>query len=1082
MLRAFLARRLELAANRVRPAIHLLLLAAVIQFALVLSVVAAQSLFLTRVGAERLAVFFLLLALASLPVAAAASALLARSSNLSLLTRGVLLVALASLGLNLLAAAAPETAAYVSMLVYAIATMQLLALFSALATDYLTSLELKRFVVLQTMASALGGLAGGVSLRWLSRTLTTQEIFLGLVAVYALIGVLLLRLKFLGGALEAGGPILFSRPAPGTLSRLVSGKPSPEGPFGGWANLRMLARRYPMTSLLAASGLLMTVVTGIFQVQVFAIFAREFPAEGELTAFLGMLNAGLKVLELFVAYTLTRPLIRRLGVGLANLFYPLTSLAAFLVLALSQTLGAALVAAFNYRTLANSLAGPVFNLDFNAVPQRWIGRLRVFLSGVVTPSGLVLSGLLLLFAQSRISPAAVSGVGAVLAAVLLALGVTIGRAYFRSLLAMLRARTVNLEEVAEGLVRLPASEAEPIREMLSSEDPQQQRVGLGLIERMDGSLFVSELEALVEHADRPTARALVTYYGRVGADFFTRRGPLLLESANEGVRAEALKRLLTTGPREYLEDTGRRLGRALIQDPSPEVRTVALAASYQLARSTASLAIPVAAGAAARRKLMEIFDQDGRSPRMLLIDGVLTSAPPAVRARVLEVLGNLAARGDGSLVELAQAQGDHADVRVRRAAIGLLAKACGDDRLDALARGLGDVEREVRDAATAALASRAAAGAEQAAIEAVRPYLTSVRPETIDAAVAAIGATGAPAAEQVLVAHLQQELERADEVRAWLREIPAGEPFWEPLRVAATDAAERIRRRVFQALAALGEEGTVRRVRQLLRSPDPRLRANAVETFASIRHRRLARPLAALLEAGLAPAGGSGPSDAASAVLERAVHDRDPWLRRAAAYMAAREGITLPEPESPPLEMAPVWLKLKPWSRASPLPGTESEVPMNRLLFLAQVPIFQRFTLDELSVVDVALEPVELFAGETVFTEGEPGDRFFILEQGKALFFKRSGDEELEVGRAGPGEYFGEMSLFDDSPRSATVTVPEDSLLLALDRDRLHSLVDQKPEIAWAFCRELSTRLRESNERWRSLNVRLRQSGGIKLA
>ncbi len=1049
-----LARRLEVPVDRVRPAIYLLLLAATLNFALVVSVVAAQSLFLTEVGAERLAVFYLLLAASSLPVAGLVSSLLGRRSNLVLLTCTILLAAVASLGLKLLVAASPGIGGYGALLVYTLVTMQSLALFWAMLTDYFTSLELKRFIVFVTMASALGGLTGGISLRWILRFLTTQEVLLAVVAVFGLILVLLLRLARFGGALAAGG----------------AGKPQ-EGPFGGWTSLRKLARRYPMASLLAASGLLMTVTTNIFQVQVFAIFAREHPTANALTAFLGMLNAGLKALELAVAYTLTRPLIRRLGVGLANQVYPLTCLAAFVALGALPALGTALVATFVYRTLATSLAGPVLALDYNAMPQRWVGRLRVFISGVVTPVGLAFSGLLLLLVQRWMSATAVAGLGAAVSAVLLVLGYSTGRAYFRSLLSMLRARTVNFEEVAEGLSRLPASEAGPVRELLSSDDPLHQRLGLGLVERMDASLFETELAALVERVDQPTARVLVSFYSRQKKEFFARRGPLLLESANEAVRAATLEQLLTTGSRRYLENAGRRLGRELVGDPSPEVRTVARAASYQLARGTESQTLPSVAGEAVRGRMKEILDRDGRSPRMLLIDGVLTSAPLDVRARALEVLSNMTAVGDVAMVELSRVQAEHADPRIRRAAIGLLAAACGDDQLGELARGLDDAEREVRDAAVAAFATRAGAGADDATIEAARPCLDSMRPETVSSAVAAIGAAGTPAAEQALVDHLRQDLDRAGVVCSWLREVPDGDVFWEPLRVAAEDAAERIRRRSFEALSALGEESTIDRVRHLLASPNPRVHANAIETFGSVGRRRLTQPVQELLEARLAPADGAGWSAAdLPAVLERAAGDRDPWIRRAAEMVATREGTALPEPERPPLATAAVPLKLEPSDTA-----TESEVSMSRLLFLTKVPIFQQFTLDELSVVDAALEPMEFFTGEEVFTEGEPGDRFYLVERGRVIFFKQSLDEKLEVGRVGAGDYFGEMSLFDDSPRSATVEAAEDSLLLALDRDRLHSLVAQKPEIAWAFCRELSTRLRESNERWRKVNVRLAQ-------
>ncbi len=1057
MIRGFLSRQLTVPFDRVRPVIHLLWLGATLNGALVIAIAAAQSLFLTHLGASRLPVFYLLLAAAALPTAAVASALLARWSNRRLLASVIAAAALASLALRWLIDASPALAYHGALLVYSLVLMQAFALFSALLTEYLTSLELKRFVVFLTMMSAFGGLVGGLALRLASRWVSTPDVLLGLVAVFALIAWQLAALA------RSGEPLASREEAP------------PEGLFSHLGTLRRLAERYPMTALLAASSLLVTVIHSIFQVQIFAIFAREFPSEASLTAFLGMLNAGLKILEIVVAYTLTRPLIRRLGVAYANLVYPFTCLAAFIGLMISPVLPVALAATFNYRTLSNSLAGPVTTLNFNAVPQRWVGRVRIFVSSLVAPAGLVLSGVLLLVAQPRLSAGAITGLGVFLGGVYLALGWLTTRAYFRSLLAMLRARTVNLDEVAEGLGRLPDTQADAVGEMLRSDDPHQHQLALALLERIDWSLVEADLERLLERAEGPLARSIVEHYLREEADFFTHRGPRLLRVDNEAVRAAALEALLSTESAAELTDTGRRLGRELASDPSPQVRTMALVASYQLARSTESLAGSITRGpAGAQAAVLEALTRDGRSPKMLLIDEALSSAPVGVRVRVLEMLTAMAEADDADLLELARAQRAHPDPPVRMAAIDLIARACSAAELAEVAHGLDDDDPGVREVSVAALQTRAADCADTA-IAVAEPYLAAQRPEVVASAITAIGSGGSRAAEEVLRKHLQGDLAAADSLRRWLRELPPADVYWQPLKVAVVDAAHRIRQRVFAVLSALGEESTLSRVRQLLRAPDPRLRANAIETFGSIRRPRLIQPILKLLEAERGAAAGSGesrrPQSEPEALLRRAGADRDPWIRRAAAYIAQREGIDLPHPTAPPERRHEITLHLQPVDSEK-----QSEVAMSRLLFLTRVPIFQQFTLDELSVIDAALEPMEFLAEETIFVEGRPGDRFFIVQEGKIVLTKLSGQDSFEIGRSGPGEYFGEMSLFDDSPRSATATAAEDTLLLALDRDRLRSLAHQKPEVAWAFCKELGMRLREANERLRSLSVKLKAS------
>ncbi len=1055
MLRSFFSRHLGLPRDRAEAAVHLLLLAVTIQAAVVFSISIAQSLFLAHAGAARLPVFYLLLALFSLPLAAGMSSLLGRRSNLALLAGALLLTAALSLGLGSLYEAAPVPGAYAVYLAYFLLGLQVLALYAALLSEYLTALELKRFVVFLAMAGAVGGLAGGLALRWASARVSPTALLLAAAAIFALAAAQLAALGRLGGTLDGGEPA----PREGLLASL-----------GGLSRLR---RRYPMVALLAVNGLLLTVIHSIFQAGAFDVFARRFPTAGELTPFLGTLNAALKVLELVVAYAVTRPLLRHLGVGPANLAYPLTCLAAFLGLAVSPTLSAALLASFNYRTLGNSLAGPVSTLNYNAVPRRWVGRLRVLIGSLVYPAGLALAGVVLLLLQ-RLGQAAVAGLGILLAAVFLGLGALTTRAYFRSLLSMLRARTVNLGEVEEGLVRLPASHAEPVREMLASDDSQQQLLALELLVRMDAEPFAADLAALAARAGAGVARALVGFFAQQG-DFTARGGPRLLASENPEVRAAALEALLVDTATAVPQR--RRLAGERLQDPSPEARSIALVAAYRLAPDAAALAAVAGQGRGGdsqRRRMFEAMAASGQNPKVLLIEEVLTSAEPAGRLAAFRLLRGMASRGDAELLELGRGQRAGPDADVRRAAGGLLAAVCTAGQLGELARSLEDTAAEVRDAAARHLAERGRDGEAAAALAVAEPYLASPRAEVQGAAVAAIGGLGTGAAEEILERHLESDFATAETLRGWLRQVP-GDTFWTPLRLAVRDAARRLRRRVFAVLAALGEEDTLHRVRQLLRSPDRRLRADAVETFGSIGHRRLTQPIVRLLEVEIATSDPeAAPADAAldpEALLRRAAADGDPWIALAAHGLARQLGVAPPGSADPTPPTPATDLVLSEVGEPTPV-----EDLMSRLLFLAKMPLFQNLTLDELAVLDTAFEQLELLEGETVFTEGQLGDRFYLVAEGKVVFAKRSGRESLEVGRAGPGEYFGDMALFDECPRTASAVAAADSILLALDRDRLHSLVQQRPDIAWEICRELSMRLRESNERLRSLDMQLKAS------
>jgi len=114
--------------------------------------------------------------------------------------------------------------------------------------------------------------------------------------------------------------------------------------------------------------------------------------------------------------------------------------------------------------------------------------------------------------------------------------------------------------------------------------------------------------------------------------------------------------------------------------------------------------------------------------------------------------------------------------------------------------------------------------------------------------------------------------------------------------------------------------------------------------------------------------------------------------------------------------------------------------------------------------------------GEVIFAEGSSGGALYLILEGKVRISRQvSGMGEEALAVLGAGDAFGEMSLVDDSPRSADARVHERCRLLVVEKDALEDLLflhkDLGYEILWNFVRILSERLRETNDKMTFLSV-----------
>jgi len=137
-----------------------------------------------------------------------------------------------------------------------------------------------------------------------------------------------------------------------------------------------------------------------------------------------------------------------------------------------------------------------------------------------------------------------------------------------------------------------------------------------------------------------------------------------------------------------------------------------------------------------------------------------------------------------------------------------------------------------------------------------------------------------------------------------------------------------------------------------------------------------------------------------------------------------------------------------------------------RTMALKAVPFFTQLTDRELDVVRAVATEKHYPKSAVVLTEGEMGDSLYMIQTGKVKVF--IGDEEgreIILKILGPGDFFGEMSMIDKQPRSASVTTLEPSVFLVLSHAAFEKCVEQAPKIGNMVMQVLAQRVREADRK-----------------
>ena len=1012
---------------------QLMLLAATMLIYSVLGMAIGNSLFVSYVGAEHLPFAFMLIGLCSMPAYVLFSQVVDRYSR-SRLFRYVLLGSIVvALVLRLLLT---QESSYVYYLLLIIVFFQWdfhnNVLYPSLLTDYFTTLEYKRYIPYIGIAQAIGMLIGGGLTTLLAHYLRTRDLLLCLPIVFVL-GVI--QLAYLEGS-QRQLSMVESETSVGILESLQA---FPD-----------LVKRYPLVLFLASSSFLLVIVYISSEFLWFNVYGDRF-SDQELTGFLGLMRIVISVVQVAVIYGVTRPLLRTLGVAKMNPLYPMTTLTSLFGLISNFGLPAAIGLHINGDAIYKAINLPVHQLNYNAIPREFIGRIRVLSDGLIYAVGLTLAGILLWICETYLSVIQIAWLVTGVAGVLLLVRIPMGRFYANGLEEMIRSNSINLDEFDTYPIPLPPQSGEAVRELLTDSNPYTQLKGLELAARMNQpSQFLTDVETLIPKADSQIYERAIALFSRC---------PDLLNHFEEklhdpALQAFALEILLINQYRPSQQQID-----AWLISSDAELQVLGAIAQI-IADPSSNPPWSVNLGGATARIVTRVVAHSNIPALIPLIPNVVLTQPNSDSIRAgLEALLPLTQYGDENIAAIAHTKLDHSDPMVRMAAFELLRITRCDDQLEAISNGFDDPDPRVRQRAANALAAYGRTG-----LVLAKEQLHVPKPDVVDTAITAIGLVRTKYASNLLFDYLSPDYKLLLQTRKWQQQIPADAPGWQMLRVAITDYQERLTQRVLFVLSALGHARTVNSVRRLLVTRNQQELEKAIEVLASLSHRRFVLPLIPLLEGHMVSERSSSRGQITPQwfrakgyrLLLEALESKDRWIRTGALIalsMVPSAHINDPDPFVRQIA-GQIFGVIDP--STSPV-----KTAMNQLLLLKNIALFKNLSLDELLLIDKSLEQAHVLAGETIFTEGEWGAHLYIIADGTVQLVKDIDGIQRELKQLGQGQYFGEIALFDDAPRWDGAIALEDCTLLKLEKNRFLSLITQRPHIILEMCRFLSQRLRE---------------------
>jgi HEAT repeat protein len=1048
-----------------------------------------SSLFLTHAGPENLPFSYILMGVLSIPIYGWFSQVVDRFNRAQLFRYMLLFTVVFSLVLRFLlnagvgaagAAGVGGLSLYYVMFIgfYFQWEMHTDILFPSLVSDYFNTLDYKRYASFLAMAMAAGGLIGGGMTSLLAKYFSTEDILLAVPVVCA---IAIAQLAYLDNSFQQ-------------FNFFLGGGNKHKDTQGGFlAELKTfpnLVKRYPIIIYLATSAFLVIILATSAEFQFFSIYSTSFPDEQKLTTFMGQMRIINNLVQFLVLYFFTQPLVQRLGVGPMNLAYPLTTVLSFLGLAINFRLPAAIASHVNKEPLEFSINKPIYTLNYNAIPYRFVGRIRALNEGLFSGMGLSFAGGLLWICQSLLNPFQITMLGLTLSGLFLGVRYQLGQSYLQSLLTLLRSESIKLDDLGDGLTQLPAKYLSEIRELLSSPHFDRRILGLELASRLDDpSQVLEQVDELISQEDAIARRAIVKFLSVRHPDISRYLGSLLtcdnfplqlialeaLIASQQSLTNSEIRRILRNTPLKTIaaiskanhspesENQLRQVLREKSQiqalvclaainsgNQNPEIQAVCERVWLSKLDSLTQITVIRAIRSTKNRALIPLLIQ------------IMQDASDGVKRDGLEVLSELALPEDTYLADLAVQQLNSRNSLVQAAAFNLLGVLHSPQAIDRVVTGLKHRNLAVRLQAAEALAKYG-----EASLPLAQDLLQSPRLEVVEAAISAIAKVGTTHAEDILYDYFKSDYRLVARTMQWQQSSQnlgsSPNRTDQPLQIVIKDYHHRLTHRVLYVLSCLDHSGTFSYVRQILHKTDVRAKAAAVEALASGRHRRFVLPIIPLLEQldteEPKPVKSPGMSDQGVSLTPlhwlEALKSGDRWMMIGALLMANPQFIAenLPDIQQQEAFSDSLVQDVFGYVTSAPQPsinspqGATNDFFIHRVLFLKTVLLFSRLFLDELLLIHRSLTREEFPSGTKICTPGQILTKMYIVYQGSLLLIPEKPDSSLATAQVSATQCIGEMALLQDEPLQMTVMAETDTVLLTLGRNKFEQLIEVCPRL-----------------------------------